>query len=98
MQSARLRKPPQVQRLTDELEGPIYVLLYFPIDRTYNIFPSNSHFLPSDGTAVTAPLRTQIVVKCGTSTFQATICARGEQSKFPEICRIKKRTFNVNIM
>jgi hypothetical protein len=72
--SQRIRRPPL--KFVDALREPLYVLLYFPVDRTHNIYPTNSHLLHQDGTAITAPLKTAITVTCMNEQFEAIICAR----------------------
>lgn len=72
--SQRIRKP--VQRFQDELQSPLYVLLFFPIDNKYNYFPSNSHFLPADGSAFTMPYQSKIFISCNGKKLEAVICHR----------------------
>jgi hypothetical protein len=71
----RSRRP--TERFVESVTSPMYILLFFPMDNTYNIYGSNSHYLPSDSSALTAPIKSPIFVTCGGEKFEAIICARG---------------------
>jgi hypothetical protein len=71
------RKRKSTERFIDMLHSPLYILLYFPLDKTYDILPSNSHFLPTNGSALTVALRETINVSCNGESFDAVVCARG---------------------
>jgi hypothetical protein len=84
------RKRKSTERFMDMLHSPIYILLYFPLDKTYNILASNSHFLPSDGSALRMPLKETIKILSNGESFDAVICARGMPTIRNLVCIYRK--------